>query len=108
MDPCILEGLLDPAEDDAPEWRLGMAPLRDVFRGMGEPNPFPGAGRFFGLRGMVIDFDWLLLLLLLPDLRRGIEPSKEEGFDFFFGILQLLFDPLPFLFWLGLSMLYLL
>lgn len=42
---------MDPAEDEAPEWRLGMAPLRDVFRGMAEefdeekPNPFPGAGR---------------------------------------------------------------
>ena len=87
-------GRLDP-KDDVPEWRLGMAPVKDGFRGMveEEPNPFPGGGGGgFGFRGMTIDGGWEELPP--PDLRRGIEPSNE---DFFFGILQE-FDPLPLLF----------
>ena len=97
MAPCRDGGCdLPGPKDEVPEWRLGMEPVKDGFRGMvdEEPNPFPddGGGGCFGLRGMTIDGG--CEEFPPPDLRRGIEPSKE---DFFFGMLQES-DPLPLLF----------
>mmetsp|Transcript_3595 Transcript_3595/g.10159 ORF Transcript_3595/g.10159 Transcript_3595/m.10159 type:complete len:96 (-) Transcript_3595:305-592(-) len=95
MDPCREDLPPDPSADDVPEFRLGMAPVRDVFLGIviepedeEEPNPFPDDGGCLDLRGMVIGCEGLPL----TDLRRGMEPSKDEALDFFFGMLQLL-DP---------------